>query len=147
MAKKIKNRAGMHPAPSLEYASKIKVSVARSMPTSATAIGVAVGLKGAVPRQLGFDREALLAAGFEGKPGQTLVIQRTGIRSSLRSVSVMPASTPPSCATPPLRSRAPQRDTRTSQRPSPMSPAASHRRRLRRRSPKACCSRVTATSN
>jgi leucyl aminopeptidase len=76
MAKKTKNRAGMHPAPSLEYASKIKVGIARAAPTSATAVGVAVGSKGAVPRQLGFDREALLAAGFEGKLGQTLVIPK-----------------------------------------------------------------------
>jgi len=76
MAKKTKSRAGIHPAPSLEYAAKIKVSVARSVPTSATAIGIAVGSKGAVPRQLGVDRDALAAAGFEGKPGQTLVLPK-----------------------------------------------------------------------
>jgi len=76
MAKKSQLRAGVHPAPSLAEAGRIKVSVARSVPANATAIGVAVGTRGAVPKQLGVDREALAAAGFEGKSGQALVIPR-----------------------------------------------------------------------
>ena len=48
------------------------------MPSSATAVGIAVGSKGAVPRQIGLDRDALAAAGFEGKQGQTLVIPKEG---------------------------------------------------------------------
>ncbi len=63
-----------HPAPSLKLLPKLKVSVARSAPSTATATGVPVGTRGAVPRDVGFDREALAAAGFEGKLGQTFVI-------------------------------------------------------------------------
>ena len=40
------------------------------------AIGVPVGEKGAVPRQLGVDRTTLASLGFEGKAGQTLVVPR-----------------------------------------------------------------------
>jgi len=76
MAKKSNSRAGLHPAPSLEEAGRIKVNVARSIPDDAGAVGIAVGSKGAVPRQLGVDRDALAAAGFEGKIGQTLVLPR-----------------------------------------------------------------------
>jgi leucyl aminopeptidase len=76
VAKASKNHSGLHPAPSLAYAAKIDVSVARTVPSSATAVGVAVGSTGAVPRQLGVDRETLAAAGFEGKPGQTFVIPK-----------------------------------------------------------------------
>ncbi len=76
MAKKSRHRAGFHPAPSLAEAAKTKVSVARSVPSSATAVGVAVGSKGAVARQIGLDRDALAAAGFEGKLGQTLLIAK-----------------------------------------------------------------------
>ena len=48
--------------------------MARSAPATATAVGYAVGSKGSVPRQLGMNRTALADTGFEGKPGQTLVI-------------------------------------------------------------------------
>lgn len=63
-----------HPAPSLKLLPKLKVSVVRSAPSTATAIGVPVGTRGAFPREVGFDREALAGAGFEGKLGQTFVI-------------------------------------------------------------------------
>jgi leucyl aminopeptidase len=63
---------------SLLESSRATVSVARSVPSSATAVGIAVGSKGAVPRQIGLDRDALAAAGFEGKQGQTLVIPKEG---------------------------------------------------------------------
>lgn len=78
MAKKSHHRAGINPVPSLTESSKATVSVARSVPSSATAVGIAVGSKGAVPRQIGLDRDALAAAGFEGKQGQTLVIPKDG---------------------------------------------------------------------
>ncbi len=76
MSRKSNPRAGVHPAPSLAQAGQVKVGVARSVPDDATAIGIAVGSKGAVPRQLGVDREALAAMGFEGKAGQTLLLPR-----------------------------------------------------------------------
>ncbi len=85
MAKK--SKSGAHPAPSLSEARSIKVHVARSVPDSATAIGIAVGVRGTVPRQLGVDRDALAAAGFEGKLGQTFVVPRDK-RSVLVAVGV-----------------------------------------------------------
>ena len=54
--------------------SSVTVSTARSIPRSADAVGLAVATKGAVPRQLGLNRAALAAAGFEAKSGQTLVV-------------------------------------------------------------------------
>jgi len=54
--------------------SAVTVSTARSVPKFATAIGVAVATKGAVPRQLGMGRAALESNGFHGKAGQTLAI-------------------------------------------------------------------------
>ena len=50
------------------------VELARSVPKHANAVGVPVGTSGAVPRSLGLNRQALAAAGFEGKLGQTLVV-------------------------------------------------------------------------
>jgi len=87
MSRKSNSRAGLHPAPSLAEAGRIKVDVARSFPDDAAAVGIAVGDKGAVPRQLGVDREALAAAGFEGKTGQTLVLPR-GKNSVLVAVGI-----------------------------------------------------------
>ncbi|MEP7115091.1 MAG: leucyl aminopeptidase [Ilumatobacteraceae bacterium] len=52
----------------------VTVHIARSTPKAVDAIGVAVGTHGAVPRSIGLNRAALVAAGFEGKPGQTLVL-------------------------------------------------------------------------
>jgi leucyl aminopeptidase len=54
--------------------SAVDVSTARSVPNAATAVGLAVASKGAVPRQLGLNRSALEANGFEGKPGQVLAV-------------------------------------------------------------------------
>lgn len=54
--------------------SAVDVSTARSVPNAATAVGLAVASKGAVPRQLGLSRSALEANGFEGKPGQVLAV-------------------------------------------------------------------------
>jgi leucyl aminopeptidase len=52
----------------------LAIDIVRSVPQSAGAVGVPVGTDGAVPRSLGMTRAALAANGFEGKPGQTLVI-------------------------------------------------------------------------
>ena len=54
--------------------SSVDVSVARTTPKAATAVGLVVATKGSVPRQLGLNRAALEANGFEGNVGQTLVV-------------------------------------------------------------------------
>ncbi len=54
--------------------SSVSVASARSIPKSATAVGVAVATKGPVPRQLGLSRPALEANGFTGAAGQTMVV-------------------------------------------------------------------------
>ncbi len=54
--------------------SSVTVSTARATPRPADAVGLAVGAKGAVPRRLGLTRADLEANGFDGKPGQTLVV-------------------------------------------------------------------------
>ncbi len=50
------------------------VSIARSAPKHTNAVGVPVATTGAVPRSLGLTRAALVAHGFDGKVGQTLVV-------------------------------------------------------------------------
>ena len=52
----------------------VNVHLARSAPRTAETIGVPVAASGAVPRSLGLSRAALAAHGFEGKPGQTLLL-------------------------------------------------------------------------
>lgn len=56
------------------HVQSVAVATARSVPKAATAVGYAVGTKGAVPRQLGVNRATLTANGFDGKAGQTLVV-------------------------------------------------------------------------
>ncbi len=56
----------------------VTVSVVRSTPRSADAVGVAVGPSGPVPRQVGLNRAALEAHGFTGKVGSTLVVPSSG---------------------------------------------------------------------
>ena len=58
--------------------SAVTVSVVRSTPRSADAVGVAVGPSGPVPRQVGLNRAALEAHGFTGKVGSTLVVPSSG---------------------------------------------------------------------
>jgi leucyl aminopeptidase len=53
---------------------QVIIDIVRSAPRSAEVIGVPVGTKGAVPRAVGLSRALLEAHGFEGKPGQTLVV-------------------------------------------------------------------------
>lgn len=50
------------------------VQIVRSAPAEAAALGLAVKGSGPVPRQLGVSRSRLAELGFEGKPGQTLVL-------------------------------------------------------------------------
>src|SRR5688572_18636647 len=60
--------------------SLLDVEVVRSLPRNAdatVAIGLPVGAEGPVARQLGLSRAALVTHGFEGKPGQTLVLPGT----------------------------------------------------------------------
>jgi leucyl aminopeptidase len=60
--------------------SSVTVSTGRSVPRSATAVGVGVATKGTVPRAIGLSRPALEANGFTGAAGQTLVVPTsTGI--------------------------------------------------------------------
>ena len=56
---------------------KAAVSVVRTTPKHATAVGVPVATSGPVPRSLGLGRAALAAHGFEGKAGQVLVVPAT----------------------------------------------------------------------
>jgi leucyl aminopeptidase len=63
--------------PSLDPSARVPISVAASVPASATALVVPVTLGDAVPAQLELDRAALSSAGFEGKSGQVLVVPRT----------------------------------------------------------------------
>ena len=68
--------ATFNPTPSIERSHDVVVSVGRSVPSTADVVGVPVGTKGAVPRQLGLDRTTLAESGFDGKVGQTLVVPR-----------------------------------------------------------------------
>ena len=63
--------------PSLDPSMRVPISVAASVPASATAVVVPVSSGEAVPPQLELDRAALGSAGFDGKPGQVLVVPRT----------------------------------------------------------------------
>lgn len=64
------------PAPSLQTSSKAKLVADKSIPGSATAVGIPVTSDGDVPKEIGLDRGALSAAGFMGKVGQTLIVPR-----------------------------------------------------------------------
>jgi leucyl aminopeptidase len=52
----------------------LAVDIARSAPRTVEVIGIPVASEGAVPRQLGLSRAALVTHGFEGKASQTLVL-------------------------------------------------------------------------
>ncbi len=62
--------------PSLDPASRVVLSVSSTLPPNATALVVPVAVAGAAPDELGVDRAALSAAGFDGRMGQTLVLPR-----------------------------------------------------------------------
>jgi leucyl aminopeptidase len=50
------------------------VSTVRSIPKGVDAVGLAVGVSGSVPRQLGLTRSGMETLGFTGKVGQTLLV-------------------------------------------------------------------------
>jgi leucyl aminopeptidase len=50
------------------------VSTVRSIPRGVDAVGLAVGVSGSVPRQLGLTRSGMETLGFTGKVGQTLLV-------------------------------------------------------------------------
>ncbi len=52
----------------------LALDIVRSVPRHANAVGVPVAAEGAVQRSLAMSRAALVANGFEGKVGQTLVL-------------------------------------------------------------------------
>jgi leucyl aminopeptidase len=62
--------------PSLDRSAGVTLSVGATAPSSATALVVPVAAEGAVPSELGVDRAALSAAGFDGRSGQVLVLPR-----------------------------------------------------------------------
>lgn len=78
--------ASFNPVPSLDRTAATSIAVARSAPAEASAVGVPVAERGAVPRQLGVDRATLASLGFDGKVGQTLVLPRPG--SSVVAVGI-----------------------------------------------------------
>jgi len=65
-------RAAFSPTPSRSRA--VRASVAASPPDMVTARGLMVGQDGPLPAELGLDRHRLRAAGFEGRPGEVLVV-------------------------------------------------------------------------
>ena len=52
----------------------LSIDIVRSVPRDVEAVGVPVGTEGVVPRSLGLSRARLAELGFEGRPGQTLVL-------------------------------------------------------------------------
>jgi leucyl aminopeptidase len=68
--------AGFNPTPSIQRSVEMTIDVAPSVPTGVSCVGVPVGVDGAVPSQLGLDRATLVASGFDGQVGQTLVLPR-----------------------------------------------------------------------
>jgi leucyl aminopeptidase len=70
--------ADFHPAPSVDEVGALELRVSKSVPADADAVAIPVGTEGDVARELGLGRDALAAAGFEGKVGQSLVVLREG---------------------------------------------------------------------
>jgi leucyl aminopeptidase len=66
--------ASINITPSIQRSAQATIDVSKAMPTRIGCVGVAVGVDGAVPRQLGLDRPTLVASGFDGKVGQTLIL-------------------------------------------------------------------------
>lgn len=66
---------GFSPIPSVAWIDELVVR--EGAPVDETVVGITVGPEGAVPAQLGFDRDALTRAGFTGAVGATLVIPTT----------------------------------------------------------------------
>lgn len=64
------------PAPSLQTMATTKLAAATSIPEAATCVAIPVATDGDVPKELGLDRTALAATGFQGKVGQTQIVPR-----------------------------------------------------------------------
>ncbi len=64
------------PAPSLKTTTTTKLAASTSLPDSATCVGIPVSTDGDIPKELGLDRAALAATGFQGKVGQTQSVPR-----------------------------------------------------------------------
>ena len=62
--------------PSIQRSAAVTIRVSTSVPTGVGWVGVPVGVDGAVPGQLGLNRATLVALGFDGQVGQTLVVPR-----------------------------------------------------------------------
>ncbi|GAA2031216.1 leucyl aminopeptidase [Agromyces tropicus] len=74
---------GFSPIPSLEALGSVEVAAVDEFGggtggAGLDAIGVLVQEEGPLPDGIGLDREALARAGFEGKPGQALVLPQAG---------------------------------------------------------------------
>ncbi|GAA1445052.1 leucyl aminopeptidase [Leifsonia poae] len=68
------------PAPSLLPERVVDFDAVTEFSSDLGAIGVVVTSDGELPVDLGADRDALAAAGFDGKPGQTLLLPGAGLR-------------------------------------------------------------------
>jgi leucyl aminopeptidase len=68
--------AGINITPSIKRSAEVTIDVSKSVPTGVGCVGVAVGVNGAVPRQLGLDRATMVASGFDAKVGQTMLLPR-----------------------------------------------------------------------
>jgi leucyl aminopeptidase len=76
MAKPKRSVATFDVAPSIEHSARVTIEASRSVPRGAGALGIPVAPDGAVPLELGLARTTLVASGFDGKIGQTLVLPR-----------------------------------------------------------------------
>lgn len=70
-------QAHYEPVPS-RARSATQIGVAAAIPEGVGAIAVPVAEDGEIPSEIGLDREALAAAGFEGKIGQSLIVPTAG---------------------------------------------------------------------
>jgi pimeloyl-ACP methyl ester carboxylesterase len=66
---------------SFKMPADVTIGVVRSVPPGARAIGLPVAVDAAVPSELGLDRATLVASGFDGKVGQTLMVPRPEVLS------------------------------------------------------------------
>ena len=136
-------QAAFDPAPSLDSSRQTKLIGRNGDSESATSVGVPVASDGEVPSELGLDRAALNAAGFEGNVGQTLIVRPARGPRSSRSASARDdwmrrgagccCGVRPRCGDHERRRDRPRRSTSASSQPSPSS--------------RARCSRAIATSS
>jgi leucyl aminopeptidase len=77
------SRNGFNPVPSATVVADAQISVGGAATGRATAMGVPVAASGSVPREVGLDRKALAAAGFDGKVGQALAIPQRGGKATV----------------------------------------------------------------